>query len=203
MLAAYRRIIKVTMFVSAVSMFFLGAIAEPLLYCLIGEKWHEAATYLPLICIAGSTYPLHAINLNMLQVQGRSDLFLRLEIIKKFVSVGPLVIGAVVGIMPMLYANLVSTIINYFLNSYYSGKFLGYTSWMQLRDVSSSYLMAVLLSLSVFFFKYLPFSYWIILPVQIVAGICVFFLLCRLTSSSEYDDLKGMIMPYISKFEKK
>ena len=63
--------------------------------------------------------------------------------------------------------------------------------------------MAVLLSLSVFFFKYLPFSYWIILPVQIVAGICVFFLLCRLTSSSEYDDLKGMIMPYISKFEKK
>ncbi len=203
MLQAYRRIIKVTMFVSAISMFFLGAIADPLLYCLIGEKWHEAATYLPLICIAGSTYPLHAINLNMLQVQGRSDLFLRLEIIKKFVSVGPLVIGAVVGIMPMLYANLISTIINYFLNSHYSGKFLGYSSWMQLRDVSSSYLMAVLLSLSVFFFKYLPLSYWIILPVQIVVGICVFFLLCRLTSSSEYDDLKGMLMPYIKKFEKK
>ena len=203
MLAAYRRIIKVTMFVSAVSMFFLGAIAEPLLYCLIGEKWHEAATYLPLICIAGSTYPLHAINLNMLQVQGRSDLFLKLEIIKKFVSAGPLIIGAVVGIMPMLYATLISTIINYFLNSHYSGKLLGYTSWMQLRDVSSSYLMAVLLSLSVFFFKYLPFSYWIILPVQIVAGICVFFLLCRLISSSEYDDLKGMIMPYIKKFETK
>ena len=128
MLAAYRRIIKVTMFVSAVSMFFLGAIAEPLLYCLIGEKWHEAATYLPLICIAGSTYPLHAINLNMLQVQGRSDLFLKLEIIKKFVSAGPLIIGAVVGIMPMLYATLISTIINYFLNSHYSGKLLGYTS---------------------------------------------------------------------------
>ena len=83
MVKAYRRIIKTTMFITAVSMLALGAVSEPLLYCLIGPKWHEAATYLPLICIAGSMYPLHAINLNMLQVQGRSDLFLILEIIKK------------------------------------------------------------------------------------------------------------------------
>lgn len=61
----------------------MGAVAEPLIYCLIGAKWHEAATYLPLICISMSLYPLHAINLNMLQIQGRSDIFLYLEIIKK------------------------------------------------------------------------------------------------------------------------
>ena len=70
MVNAYRRIIKISMFITAASMLFLGAISEPLLYCLIGPKWHEAATYLPLICIAGSLYPLQAINLNMLQVQG-------------------------------------------------------------------------------------------------------------------------------------
>lgn len=56
-------------------MISLGAVAEPLIYCLIGPKWHEAATYLPLICISMSLYPLHAINLNMLQIQGRSDIF--------------------------------------------------------------------------------------------------------------------------------
>lgn len=66
MISAYRRIIKTTMFITAICMFFLGAISEPLLYCLIGPKWHEASTYLPLICISASLYPLHAINLNML-----------------------------------------------------------------------------------------------------------------------------------------
>ena len=73
MVVAYRKIIKFTMFISSIAMFALGAVSEPLLYCLIGPKWHEAATYLPLICISASTYPIHALNLNMLQVQGRSD----------------------------------------------------------------------------------------------------------------------------------
>ena len=79
----YRKIIKLSMFVTAVCMISLGAVSEPLIYCLIGDQWHKAATFLPLICISMSSYPLHAINLNMLQVQGRSDLFLvlaRLEI---------------------------------------------------------------------------------------------------------------------------
>jgi len=83
MVAGYRRIIKVTMFVTAICMFFVGAVSEPLIFCLIGPKWHEAATYLPILCIGGSLYPLHAINLNMLQIQGRSDLYLGLEIVKK------------------------------------------------------------------------------------------------------------------------
>ena len=76
MAAAYRRVIKITMFVTCACMIWLGAVAGPLINCLIGPQWNEAATYLPLICISMSLYPLHAINLNMLQVQGRSDLFL-------------------------------------------------------------------------------------------------------------------------------
>lgn len=124
MLSAYRRIIKTSVFITAISMFFLGAISEPLLYCLIGPKWQEAATYLPLICIAGSTYPLHAINLNMLEVQGRSDLFLGLEVIKKIIALGPLFIGAFISIKAMLYTSLLTTIIAFLLNSHYSGSLL-------------------------------------------------------------------------------
>mgnify|MGYP003306113658 FL=1 len=91
MIYGYRKIIKITMFVTAISMIFMGAVAEPLIYCLIGPQWHEAATYLPLICISMSLYPLHAINLNMLQVQGRSDIFLILEIIP---SIKPVLNGS-------------------------------------------------------------------------------------------------------------
>lgn len=200
MISAYRRIIKTTMFITAISMFALGAVSEPLLYCLIGAKWHEAATYLPLICIAGSLYPLHAINLNMLQVQGRSDLFLGLEIVKKTIALAPLFVGVFVGIMPMLYVNLLTGLIAYFLNSYYSGKFLGYSSWMQLKDVAPSYGVATIVALSVYFFKYLPISNWIILPLQIVVGTTVFFVFCKATHIKEYDELKEIVLPYIRRF---
>ena len=203
MLRAYRKMIKTTMFITAISMFFLGAISEPLLYCLIGPKWHEAATYLPLICISGSLYPLHAINLNMLQVQGRSDLFLGLEIIKKTIALGPLFIGAFIGIMPMLYTNMLTSIIAYFLNSYYSGRMIGYSTWMQIKDIAPSYGIAVIISLSVYFLKYLPITYWVILPLQILLGILVFFFISYVTKREEYADIKGVLAPILGKFTKK
>ena len=203
MVSAYRRIIKLTMFITAISMFFLGAISEPLLYCLIGPKWHDAAIYLPLICITGSTYPLHAINLNMLQVQGRSDLFLGLEIIKKIIALGPLFVGAFVGIIPMLYTSIITTIISYFINSYFPGKLIGYSSWMQIKDFAPSYGVATMIALSVYFLKYLSISSWIILPIQVVIGTIVFFSLSKLFRMQEYKELKGILIPYMNNICKK
>lgn len=200
MVSAYRRIIKLTMFITAISMLFLGAISEPLLYCLIGPKWHDAAIYLPLICLTGSTYPLHAINLNMLQVQGRSDLFLGLEIIKKIIALGPLFVGAFVGIIPMLYTSIITTIIAYFLNSFYSGKLIGYSSWVQIKDFAPSYGVATLIALSVYFLKFLPVTNWIILPIQIVIGAIVFFLTTR--KMEEYKEVKNMVIPIVKKLKK-
>lgn len=202
MIAAYRKIIKTTMFITFALMFALGAVSEPLLYCLIGEKWHEAATYLPLICLVGSLYPLHAINLNMLQVQGRSDLFLGLEIIKKIIGLVPLFIGAFVGIFPMLYATVLTSIISYFLNSYFPGKLLGYTSWGQIKDITPSFALSLTMAVVVFLLKYLPLSYWIILPIQIVVGLIVFLLLCNISKIQEYEECKNMLKPMLNKISK-
>lgn len=196
MVTAYCKMIKTTMFVTAIGMFFLGAISEPLLYCLIGPKWHEAATYLPLICISGSLYPLHAMNLNMLQVQGRSDLFLGLEIIKKTIAIGPLMIGAFMGIMPMLYAGILVSIISYFLNSYYSGKLLGYSSWMQIKDIAPSYGIGLFIAVAVYFLKYLSVSNWIVLSLQIVFGVIMFYSICSLTHNEQYKDVKTILLSY-------
>lgn len=194
---AYKKIIKTTMFVTAISLFFLGAVSEPLLYCLIGPKWHDAAVYLPLVCISGSTYPLHAINLNMLQVQGRSDLFLVLEIIKKTIALGPLAIGIFIGVIPMLFFMILTDIVDFFLNSHFSGKIIGYSSWMQLKDIQQSYIIATIIAFSIYFLKYLPFSFWIILPMQFIVGIFVFFVICKATNNKEYLELEKMIMPYL------
>lgn len=195
MIVAYRRIIKTTMFMTFALMFALGAVSEPLLYCLIGPKWHEAATYLPWICLIGSLYPLHAINLNMLQVQGRSDLFLGLEIIKKIIGIVPLMIGAFIGIFPMLYTSVFTSIICYFLNSYFPGKLLGYTSWMQIKDVALSFVISLIMAVVVYLMKYLPLSNWLILPMQIILGFFFFFFLCKITKIEEYKELKNMIKP--------
>lgn len=203
MIAAYRRIIKTTMFITAVMMICLGAVAEPLIYCLIGPQWHQAATFLPLICISMSFYPLQAINLNMLQVQGRTDIFLYLEIVKKVLFVGPMCLGIFVDIYWMLVGGIIHCIICFFLNSYYTGKKLGYSSWMQVRDIIPSYGVAIVVALSVFFIKYLPISNWIILPIQILVGIMVFFIICETMKLSEYMEVKMIVLGYKNKIKTK
>lgn len=201
MVDGYRRIIKITMFVTAICMISLAAVAEPLISCLIGAKWAESATYLPLICISMSLYPLHAINLNMLQVQGRSDIFLYLEIIKKFLALVPISIGIYVNIYWMLIASIIIGIISFFLNTWYTGKILGYTSWMQLKDVSADYGVAIIIALSVFFLKYLPFSNWVVLPIQIIVGFFVCLFVCESIKLTEYIEVKQIVISMIQQLK--
>lgn len=202
MVEGYRRVIKMTMFVTAICMISLGAVAEPLIYCLIGPQWHEAATYLPLICISMSFYPLHAINLNMLQVLGRSDIFLYLEIIKKIIGIIPICIGIFIDIYWMLVASILIGFVSLYLNSWYTGKALGYTFWKQLRDIAPSFGIAFTIAISVFFFKYLPISNWVILPIQIVVGVVVCLIACRKSQLEEYKEVLNMINPILNKIKK-
>lgn len=203
MVSAYRRVIKTTMFVTAICMFSLGAVSEPLVYCLIGPKWHLAATYLPFICVYGSLYPLQSINLNMLKVQGRTDIFLYVEIAKKTILLGPLFVGAFVGIYWMLVTSIFASVICFFLNSFYTGKSLGYSSWMQLKDVAPSYGVALAVAVPVYFLKYLPLTYWVVLPMQILVGAGIFFLLCEKTKLLEYQEVKKIANDYRQKLKRR
>ena len=202
MVESYRRVIKMTMFITAICMIPLGAVAEPLIYCLIGPQWHEAATYLPLICISMSLYPLHAINLNMLQVLGRSDIFLYLEIIKKIIGIIPICIGIFVDIYWMLFASILIGFVSLYLNSWYTGKALGYTFWKQLRDIAPSFGIAFTIAISVYFFKYLPISNWGILPIQIVVGMVECVAICRKSQLEEYNEVNIIIRKSINRITK-
>lgn len=202
MVSAYRKVIKVTMFVTCVCMFSLGAVAEPLIYCLIGPKWHEAAAYLPLICLSMVLYPLHSINLNMLQIQGRSDIFLYLEIIKKFIAVIPIAMGIFFSIYWMLVASIFTGVISFFLNSYYTGKRLGYSSWMQLRDVAPDFGVAFVVALPIYFFKFLPLSNWEVLPIQVIVGLCLFLMFNEKLKLPEYVEVKDILLGKIMRHDR-
>lgn len=194
MVLGYQKVIKVTMFVTAVSMISLGAISEPMIYTLIGTKWHEAATYLPLICISMSLYPLHAINLNILQVLGRSDIFLYLEILKKIIGFIPIAIGIFCGIYSMLLSSVFTGVMCLYLNSWYTGKTLNYTFIKQLKDIAPSYFTAFIIAIAIFFLKYLPLPFYIVLILQIIVGLIVGFVVSEFFKFEEYLEIKSIVV---------
>lgn len=193
MVEAYRKLIKMTMFVTTICMISLAAVSEPLIYTLIGPKWIEASTYLPLICISMSLYPLHAINLNMLQILGRSDVFLYLEIIKKVIGLMPVCVGIFINIYWMLISSIVTSVFALYLNSWYTGRFLGYSFGKQLKDVIPFYLIAFFIGISIYFIKYLPLNCVLILILQVLVAFIMCVIVCNKLSLSEFLLIKSLL----------
>ena len=111
--------------------------------------------------------------------------------------------GALVGVIPMLIVNLATSLMDFFLNSSFSGKQLGYSSWEQLKDVAPSYGIAISVAMSVWFLKYLPLSNWVILPIQIGIGVSVLLFLCHITQLNEYKETRSILALFLVKFKHK
>lgn len=199
---AYKKVIKYTMFVSFVLTLGLAAIAKPMVLVLIGEKWLPSVDFLQIICFSAMLYPLHAINLNMLQVKGRSDLFLILEIVKKTIAIGPVLLGIFVDINAMLWGSVLTSIIALFLNAYYSGRDLNYGITEQIKDILPSFLIASFMAVVVWIISFVNISPFILLPVQIIIGSIVIFAIGEKTKMSEYIELKEIIVTTINKIPK-
>lgn len=196
---AYQKVIKVTMLVTFTCMLGLAAIAKPMILVLIGEKWMPCVPYLQIICFSMMLYPLHAINLNMLQVQGRSDLFLKLEIIKKFIAVVPIALGIFINIYWMLIGSVFTGFIAYYLNAYYSGPFLNYSIKEQVFDILPSLFKSLIMAVMVYLVSLLNLSSFILLPVQLIVGALIMFLLCEVSKPEEYLELKQIAVKIIIK----
>jgi len=132
--------------ISLLSCFFsllMAACAQAIILTLIGEKWIQCIPYLELLCFTAMLYPLHALNLNLLKVKGRSDLFLKLSVYKKFLVLPTIIIGIKFGIIPMLFMMIVTSVVAFFLNSHYSAKLISYSTSTQIRDIGSSLLLSL------------------------------------------------------------
>lgn len=140
----YRRFLRLSAFLIFPLLVGLSAVAEPFVLLLLKEQWLFAATLLQIICFAMMWYPIHAINLNLLQVKGRSDLFLRLEIIKKAIAVLILCVTIPMGLIAMCVGQILSSLIALIVNTNYTGKLIQVGFLRQMRDL----LPTLLLSLS-------------------------------------------------------
>ena len=199
---AYKKVIKSTMFMSFVLTLGLAAVAKPMVLVLIGEKWLPSVEFLQIICFSAMLYPLHAINLNMLQVKGRSDLFLILEIIKKTIAIGPILLGIFVNINAMLWGSVLTSFFALYLNAYYSGRDLNYSILEQVKDILPSFLIAFLMAGIVWAISFINISPFILLPIQILIGFLIIFAIGERTKMNEYIELKEIIVSTINKILK-
>ena len=200
----YQKLIRSTMFITFILMLGMAAISEPMIITLIGEKWRPSIIYLQMLCFVGMIYPLHALNLNMLQVSGRSDLFLRLEVIKKILAIPTIVIGVLWGIKIMILGMMVNTLIAYYLNSYWSGRFIGYSVKQQVVDILPSFGLALTMAIFVYILGlFLPFSYLWLLIIQIIAGALFILLFCEITRFRDYIFVKEIVIEKLKNIRKK
>lgn len=145
---AYRRIIKLSGFVIFPLALGVGAVAYPLINVLYTDKWIYAATLMSIMAFSMMWYPIHAINLNYLIVKGRSDLFLKLEVIKKIQGVTILCFTIPMGLEAMCYGSIVSSLLSLIWNTHYTGKFLKMSIFMQIKDLLPTLILVCVMYLA-------------------------------------------------------
>ena len=144
----YRKFLCLSAFAVFPLMIGLLAIADPLIRFFLTEKWTGMVFLLQILCLSQMWYPIHAINLNLLQVKGRSDLFLRLEIIKKTLGVFILCVTIPLGVAAMCWGTVFHSVIALFINMYYTGKLIRIGYLKQIKDLlpilGNSFLMGII-----------------------------------------------------------
>lgn len=171
--SVYRKFLRLSAFIVFPLMMGLAAISKPLVLTLLKEEWLFTATLLSIICFSMMWYPIHSINLNLLQVKGRSDLFLKLEIYKKIIGIIILCITIPMGLIAMCIGSFFSSMIALIINTHYTGKLIKVGFIQQMLDLFP----ILILSISMGAVVYWAINSLSLLPaLQLTIGICIGFI---------------------------
>ena len=168
----YRKMINVSAFIIFPLMMMLAALARPLIITMITAKWADCIILLQLLCFSMMWYPVHGLNLNILMVSGRTDLFFRLEVVKKIWGLVIMCCSLPFGLVAFCAAGIVSSIVCVYINTWYTGKFYGFGFKEQLKDLAPTLLLSGLMFIIVLAMTYiLPNMYLQIIVGAIFGGI--------------------------------
>lgn len=181
----YRRFLRLSAFIVFPLMIGLAAVAKPLILILLKEQWSFSIILLQIICFSMMWYPIHAINLNLLQVKGRSDLFLRIEIIKKVMGVIILCITVPMGLIAMCVGGICSSLIALIINTHYTGKLIQVGFLTQMRDLLPTLVYSLTTGLLVYGIVNILPHHWLQLTIGMISGILFFLLITKITNSSD------------------
>lgn len=169
-----RRSIKISTYIMAPMMMGLAFCAKPLVSLILTDKWLPCIPFLRIFCITYMFYPIHTANLNAIKAMGRSDLFLKLEILKKTIGVSLLLLTIRFGVEAMAYSLLISSVFSQIINAWPNRQLLDYGYIEQLKDIIPSIILAVIMGLVISLFALLNLSNIATLVLQVFAGVVIY-----------------------------
>lgn len=199
---SYKKVLRMSGYLIFPAMLGLAAVSSNFIPLLLGEKWLPSVVYFQMLSVAGMLYPIHAINLNILKVKGRSDLFLKLEIIKKSILTFLIVIAVILntGIEGLIGAAIASSYISLYINIYYSRKEINYSFIEQIKDLSPSFASAWIMAISVYLLNnVLSGKYFIDLTIQIISGVILYVLLSYILRIEEFKMIRKVVLNKVFK----
>ena len=131
----YKKLLTSTFFVSVPIMMGLAAIAKPLFLLVLGVEWLPAVIFFQILCLASAFYPTHSLNLNVLKIYGRTDVFLKLEIYKKILVTVCILFALPFGVFGLVWSSVVASLLSLLINASYSGELINYNSKSQILDM--------------------------------------------------------------------
>lgn len=196
----YRKMIELSCFVVFPIMLLLAALIKPVIIVILTDKWVGAAIYVQIICFASMWYPVHSINLNLLQVKGRSDLFLRLEIIKKIICIIVMLCTLPLGVIYFAASGILTSLISLFINTYYTGKYYQLPLRIQLHDIWPSFLGSILTWATALVTTLLISNEYVAIILGGILGVLVYWLFAKLFMKNAYSSLKSILPVSVSKW---
>ena len=181
-----RRAIKISTYIMAPLMIGLAFCARPIVQLVLTDKWLPCVPYLQIFCVSYLFWPIHTANLNAIKAMGRSDLFLKLEIIKKFIGMILLIITMNISVMAMAYSLLISGLISQVINSWPNRYLLKYSYIDQIKDILPNIVMALIMGGFVYFISYLNLSNLVSLVLQIALGGIIYLVLSIFTRNDSF-----------------
>ena len=198
-----RRAIKTSTYIMAPLMMGLASVAEPLIKLLLTEKWLPSVPFMQIFCITYMFYPIHTANLNAIKAMGRSDLFLKLEIIKKAVGMAALLSTMWFGVEIMAYSLLLTSVTGQIINSWPNKKLLEYSYLDQLKDILPSIALAVFMGGCVYCVSFLGMNDLLTLLIQILLGAAIYIGGSMLFKLESFIYLMDMVKRLLGKLRRK
>lgn len=197
-----RKAIKTSIYFMAPIMMGLVFCAEPIVRLVFTDKWLDCVPYVRIFCITYMFWPVHTANLNALNAMGRSDWFLKLEIIKKTMGIIILISTMRLGVMVMAYSLLLSCVLGQIINAYPNKKLIAYGYLEQLQDFAPSILVAVVMGICIYLVGFLPLHMNEVLFIQVVVGVFVYVGFSRLFKLEEFEYLLRIIKTILNEKER-
>lgn len=198
-----RRAIKTSTYIIMPIMMGLAVCAEPLVKILLTDKWLPSVFFMRVFCFSYAFWPLHTANLNAIKALGRSDIFLKLEIIKKIVGIIAILSTMWISVEAMAYSMFATSILSQIINSFPNRKLLKYSYLSQLKDMLPQISLSVLMGAIVYCVQFLNHNSVITLFIQVSLGAFIYIIGSKLFHIDSFEYLLNLIKSFISKREKK